>query len=404
MKISEDINKEIKLKFQNLKSVDDLVGLMSFVYGQLYPKSKTRITISKATLQYLAFSKKDRYKAFKILKKSGGEREIYAPVYTLKVYQKLLNVILQTVFTPHRSAHGFLQDRSIVSNAGVHAGKRSVYNIDLKDFFPSTSFRRVKTVLQLSPFNLHDDKEPLAFLIANLCCNANGLPQGAPTSPILTNIVCQRLDRKLLRLAVQNRASYTRYADDITFSMNQHDASAGIENKIAEVIKEEGFTINPDKTRLQESDRRQEVTGLIVNRKVNLRDKYIKQVRFWLYVWEKFGYEEFVKRMNEDYNKSSKTPEKGSVIHGQPVNILRGKINFMQMVRSKGDSKVVQFKRKFDNLYHKLRELEKRDQELAQLERIIDIWERQGINAALNTLRIDETGGDRIPDSVKGKD
>lgn len=394
MKISEDINKEIILKFQNLKSVDDLVGLMSFVYGQLYQKSKTKITISKSTLQYLAFSKKVRYKAFKIPKKSGGEREIFAPIYTLKVYQELLNVILQTVFTPHKSAHGFLLGRSIVSNANLHAGKRSVFNVDLKDFFPSTSFRRVKTVLQLSPFNLKDDKESLAFLIANLCCNANGLPQGAPTSPILTNIVCQRLDRKLLRLAIQNRASYTRYADDITFSTNQLEPNAGIENRIAEIIKEEGFAINPAKTRLQASNRRQEVTGLIVNRKVNLRDKYIKQIRFWLYVWEKFGYEEFVQRLNADYKKSGKTPKKGSLIHGHPVNILRGKINFMQMVRGEGDSKVVQFKSKFDNLYQNKKQLEKRDQELAQLERIIDIWEKQGLQAALKTFNTNEPGRD----------
>ncbi|MBK7573344.1 MAG: RNA-directed DNA polymerase [Bacteroidetes bacterium] len=384
MKLSETIQQEINQKFQTIKSVEDLVILMTFVYGHLYPNIQTKIEINKRKLHFIAFSKKERYKSFTIPKKSGGERKIFAPIYTLKVYQKILNEILQIVFTPHKSSHGFLPGKSIVSNANLHYGKQHVYNIDLKDFFPSTSFRRVKTVLQLSPFNLNQDRESLGFLIANLCCNDNGLPQGAPTSPILTNIVCQRLDRKLLRFAAQYKSSYTRYADDITYSSNQNKFSAEFESKLQEIIHEEGFEINSNKTRLQDFKRRQEVTGLIVNRKVNLNIEFIKQVRFWLYVWEKFGYASFHERLSSDYIKSGNTSKRKG---GHPLNVLRGKINFISMVRGKEDSTVIQFKRKFDELNKKQKANEHAKHALVDIERIIDIWEAHGINAALLSIR-----------------
>jgi RNA-directed DNA polymerase len=387
MKLPSEIQKEISSRFQTINTVDELVELMTFVYGHLFPNIQTKIIVTKQKLQFLAFSKKEKYKAFSIPKKGGGERKILAPIYTLKVYQKILNEIFQIVFTPHKSSHGFLYGRSIVSNAILHVNKQYVFNVDLKDFFPSTPFRRVKTVLQLPPFNLIGNREPLGFLIANLCCNDNGLPQGAPTSPILTNIVCQRLDRKLLRFAWENKASYSRYADDITFSSNRNEFNAEFETGLTEIIINEGFKINPNKTRLQKFNRRQEVTGLIVNRKTNVKSDFIKQVRFWLYVWEKFGFNSFSERLTSDYSKTNTVSNPKSVVARNPINILRGKINFLSMVRGKSDSTVSEFKNKFVKLNANQNELTQSQILMLQIEQIISTWEKLGFESALLLIK-----------------
>ena len=181
--------------------------------------------------------------------------------------------------------------RSIADNARRHVRRRHILNVDLKDFFPSTSFRRVKTVLELEPFALTGPREELAFLIANLCCDAGRLPQGAPTSPTLTNVVCQRLDRRLTRLARQHHAVYSRYADDLTFSSNHAPLAEPFENELRVIIQDEGYRVNEKKLRRRSCYERQEVTGLIVNDKVNVRRRFIKDLRYRLHVWERFGLE-----------------------------------------------------------------------------------------------------------------
>ena len=147
------------------------------------------------------------------------------------------------------------------------------------------------------PFNLNGKKEPLAFLLASLCTHPfeidgevkTVLPQGSPTSPTLTNILCRKLDRRLTGLAYRFGATYTRYADDITFSSPHNIYTDEAFNKELKRIIEEDqkLVINPKKTRLQKAGYRQEATGLIVNEKVNVRRRYVKQIRMWLYYWEK---------------------------------------------------------------------------------------------------------------------
>jgi RNA-directed DNA polymerase len=149
--------------------------------------------------------------------------------------------------------------------------------VDLKDFFPSITFRRVRGLFEAKPYQLDHS---VATVLARICCHKNSLPQGAPTSPIISNMICARMDSQLRQLAVRHRCAYTRYADDLTFSTSTRNfpealaeivstetgnkLKIGVENN--HKIKLNGFEINQQKTRLQTSDKRQVVTGLTVNR------------------------------------------------------------------------------------------------------------------------------------------
>ncbi|MBK9457868.1 MAG: RNA-directed DNA polymerase [Sphingobacteriales bacterium] len=238
--------------------------------------------------------------------KKWKARTISALIHILKLLQKCLNVVLNIIFVPHKAANGFVVNhdnkiRNIVTNAQIHTNKPYVYNIDLSDFFTSIAFRRIKTVLQLAPFNLPDD---IAFLVANLCSDNGVLPQGAPTSPTLTNAVCQRLDRKLTAFAKTNKIRYTRYADDITFSGYENIFNEEFYNQLKNIVEiEESFKINESKVRLQTRNDRQEVTGLTVNEKVNVEQRYIRSIRAMLHNWQNKGLEYATTKFRECYVK-----------------------------------------------------------------------------------------------------
>ena len=176
-----------------------------------------------------------RYRQFKIKKKSGGFRQITAPRnQSFMILLQSMNEILKSIYTPSEYATGFTENRSVVTNAAVHKGQNYVFNIDLKDFFPSVEQGRVMKRLTLAPFNFSPQ---IALLVSGLCSMRIKretpietkqhdldkqfmyvLPQGAPTSPIITNMICDTLDRRLAGLAKRFGLRYTRYADDITFS------------------------------------------------------------------------------------------------------------------------------------------------------------------------------------------
>lgn len=238
------------------------------------------------------------YTAFEIPKKAGGVRKIHAPKQPLKLLQRrltgLLTVCLREIETkyPIRKSvsHGFHEDRSIVTNAINHRKRRYVLNVDIADFFGSINFGRVRgyfiadTEFQLDP--------AVATLIAQIACHNNALPQGSPCSPILSNLIGAILDRRLIALAKHYRCTYTRYADDLTFSTNARQfprllASRKIlqrqEWRIGRALKREiseaGFSLNPTKTRMQIIGSRQTTTGLVVNEKVNVSQKYYRDTR-----------------------------------------------------------------------------------------------------------------------------
>lgn len=195
-----------------------------------------------------------RYHQFTIPKKSGGTRTISSPANELKNILSYLNLIFKAMYNPLPCVNGFVEGRNIVDNARTHLNQHYVFNIDLKDFFTSIPQARVWGRLKAKPYCL---KQPMANIIAGLCAmrqpNNSGdshydyvLPQGAPTSPILTNMICERMDWKLSRLARKYHINYSRYADDMTFSSqhNVYQPEGSFRKELKDIIEGEGFYIN----------------------------------------------------------------------------------------------------------------------------------------------------------------
>lgn len=298
--------------------------------------------ITIRSLNYYAYKKQaSRYRTFHIAKRAKGEkREIKAPEEGLLRVQRLLLLCMAAVFGPgDDAAHGFVLGRSVLTNAKPHVGRRFVLNLDLKDFFPRTHFGKVVAVLQLPPFKLNKEG---AYLIANLCCDQGALPQGAPTSPILTNVVCQRLDRKLGQLASQFRCEYTRYADDLTFSSNRHVFGKKFHNALNDILAKDGYEQNLKKQRLQTPEMRQEVTGVVVNDKPNAPREYVRQIRAMLHNWDKYGYDVAAAKLRASYGESKAgSRHKGHV--PKLERVVAGKIAYLGMVRGTDDPTYLQF-------------------------------------------------------------
>ncbi|WP_336827983.1 reverse transcriptase family protein [Sphingobacterium multivorum] len=353
------LQENIKSLFYSIDSIEDFCNLLNRIYQHIFPSrdTKSNVVISVKDLNYYAFDRsRHKYKTFAIRKKDGGSRIIKAPNYKLKTILKCLNWLFNTLFIPHNNAYGFVKNRNVANNAAPHVGKLFVYNIDLLNFFPSTSFRRIKSVFELPPFYLNGDKpklpnrEKLGFLIANLCCDAGFLPQGAPTSPILTNVVCRRMDKKLHKFSKQNNCTYTRYADDITFSSYKQVFDESFKNGVKSIIEnEENYKINDKKERLQSYGERQTVTGLVVNQKLNVTRDYNKDIRFWLWSWDKWGYEQTQSRFAEEFvNKKSYQKYNGKA--PSFVNYLSGKIRYLSMIRGRDDERVKRYVDNFNKM------------------------------------------------------
>ena len=307
-----------------------------------------------------------RYRQFKIKKKSGEYRQITAPrSKSFKLMLQYINEILKSIYKPSPQAMGFIEGRSVVSNATMHKGQNYVFNIDLKDFFPSVEQARVWRRLQVKPYQM---PTPIASLIAGLCAmriprekvNERALhendkhflyvlPQGAPTSPILTNMVCEKLDHLLGGLAKRFGLNYTRYADDITFSSMHYvySKNGAFRTELKRIISEQGFTINDKKTRLQKKGTRQEVTGVIVNQKLNVTQRYIRDIRNILHIWKRYGYNDAYSRFLPKYKF-----DKGHVKKGNPdlINVIEGKLLYLKMVKGATDAVYMKLYSRFQKL------------------------------------------------------
>ena len=203
------------------------------------------------------------YTAFTVAKRSGGTRRILAPGPELKLVQRWILDHVLAGLDLHGAAHGFRAGRSVLSNAAVHAGRHVVVNLDLADFFPSISFPRVVAVFR-------DMGLAVAVGLALLCTadlgGARCLPQGAPTSPAIANLVCRPLDSQLHEAACRQGFDYTRYADDLSFSsLDPHASVAGLIASVTGLVGRDGFRIRSEKTAVMRIGQRQTVTGLVVN-------------------------------------------------------------------------------------------------------------------------------------------
>ena len=236
------------------------------------------------------------YRIYKLSKGKGKFRIIKAPSDELKEIQnRLLHELFYTVM-PHDVAHGFVPHRSILTNAKPHVGQRMVANFDITDFFPSTKQKMVKAVLKRH-YNLSGAD---ATLVAGLCCLHGELPQGAPTSPHLANLAMWDADVRLLELSNDHNLNYTRYADDMTFSGEW--TPEGLPKLVGQIIKDYGYRLAPHKIKFYGQHRRQMVTGLVVNEKINIPRKTRKRLRAILHDMETNGPEQALERCswNED--------------------------------------------------------------------------------------------------------
>lgn len=297
--------------------------------------------ISVNELRFLSFaravSKHNHYRRFFIAKKTGGKRLISAPMPRLKKAQYW---ILQNIFSKtdcHEAAHGFLAKRSIVSNALPHVGAEVVINMDLRDFFPTITYPRVKGVFFKMGYS-----EAVATILALLCTESDieqaeldgetwyvssgdrYLPQGAPTSPSITNVLCHRLDRRLQGLAQKLGFTYTRYADDLTFSASGEGTKNvnKLKSLVYQIVQSEGFQVHPEKDKVMRKGGKKEVTGIVVNEKPNVDRATLHRFRALLHKIEKEGV-------------AGKTWGKG----GDLLSAIEGYANYVAMVdATKGKS------------------------------------------------------------------
>lgn len=532
MKLDQNHIEQIKIAFEKMQTKHDLLDLMNKVKPLIYGQNSIPFDLKQLTWYANPKLRKNTYKEFKIKKKSGAERSIYAPENGLKAIQKILSLILHCVYEPNNAAMGFVRKRSIVDNAKIHVKCKYVYNLDLKDFFPSIDQARVWKCLQLRPFNLvstierestsfdsyifqminynlestkthkfhyyskfyesglyqikiqdestlifkintnykyrhsndyrvfkelirkkHEQYNPhligeiivykdssgykyinelaitlhsknknidiepssivdvllkdvltkniplksstkgrsyLANMIAALCCTemtverkncktgeweflkCNALPQGAPTSPIISNIVCQRLDFLLSGVAKRFGLNYSRYADDISFSSmhNVYQPSNDFIKELQRIITQQNFYIKEGKTRLQKDGYRKEVTGLLVNETPNVQKRFIKQLRMWIYLWERYGYEKANSLFHKQY-----LADKGHVNGDTPnmKKVIWGKLQFLKMVKGKENKLLMKLIERFDSL---------NDSQIST-NHLLKTWENQGIEKAM---------------------
>ena len=216
-----------------------------------------------------------RYRAFEIPKKSGGSRKIEAPVLPLKTLQRIILLFLEKIYDAPAEVHGFVKDRSIITNALPHSNKAHVLNIDIEQFFNSVRQARVRALFQKHL----GFSEYSSSMVSKLMCHRGCLPMGAPTSPLVTNLIFQRADKRIRAASKKMDVTYTRYADDLSFSCDSVASLHQTKRLIAVIIRQEGFKVNPKKTRLLHQADCQSVTGLVVNDKVNVLRTYKRMTR-----------------------------------------------------------------------------------------------------------------------------
>lgn len=323
-------------KLKEAKSLSDIAKLMGFK-----PKAVSYI------LYKIPESKK--YIEFEIPKKNGKKREIKAPTEELKHLQRRLANLLNECFNQISKesnkkslSHGFREKHSIVTNAKNHKNKRYVFNVDLQDFFPSINFGRVRGFFIK---NHHFSLVPkVATVIAQIACHDNELPQGSPCSPIISNLIGHLLDIRMVNLAKKAKCTYSRYADDLTFSTNKKDFPDSIAfrkdennwiagNRLIKEIEKVGFSLNTEKTSMQFKTARQITTGLIVNEKVNIKKEYYKNARSMCY--ELFKTDKFYLGKKDILSKDVESKEE---YEEGTINQLEGILSFIYQIKRPYDT------------------------------------------------------------------
>ena len=309
----------------------------------------TLLGVSVSTLTYFAYSDGRKYKTFQIAKKSGGSRKITAPVGALKEMQRKLASLLTDIYPGPPYVHGFVPKQSVITNATPHLNRNYVFNIDLNNFFPSITSNRIIGLLRAAPFEFNNQ---VASAIVGLTCYEGSLPQGAPTSPILSNMICLRMDKSIRRFCKRNQVIYTRYADDLTFSSNTSLPKSIVTTDedtsyptpgiwLTNTIDiENDFKINPQKTRLSRGNQAKYVTGIKVNTIPNLPRRYVRQVRNMLHAWERYGLEAAQAEFESKYRGEGR----------KFINVLWGKLAYLKSIKTEDDLMYARLYNKFVDL------------------------------------------------------
>jgi S1-C subfamily serine protease len=307
------------------------------------------LKISSRELKKIWWYRGAMYKEFSIAKGSGKLRLIAAPDNRLKMLQRKLAPLLDQLYRVRNPVHGFVPDRSVKSNAEAHINRRHVVNLDLKDFFPSITENRIRGVLRALGVDFR-----VSEIIARLCCYNGHLPQGAPTSPVLSNMICYRLDTVLLQIAKSARAIYTRYADDITFSTFQPPAGLfetsvppsgrfapeALAANLVLAVTGNGFAINPDKSHYADRHARRMVTGLKINELINVDRRYVRNLRATLHSIEKLGSKDAQARFQAEYGGGTSL-----------ASHLAGKISWLGFIKGPTDPLVRSIMLRFNHCF-----------------------------------------------------
>ena len=209
-------------------------------------------------------------------------RKLSLPSIKLKYIQRwILDNILYNI-PVHDTAYGFIPNKSTITNACEHIGKEFLFKTDIKDFFPSISSKRVYGLFRYIGYN-----KSVSLALTKFCTYQNELPQGAPTSPYISNLICRKLDHRINELCKKHKLKYSRYADDITVSGGRK--LQAIVPLIKEIVKTEDFSLNTEKTRIVHNSYKQKVTGVIVNQKASVPKELYRDIRQAIYYMRKFG-------------------------------------------------------------------------------------------------------------------
>lgn len=309
----------------------------------------THLGMSRAELNVIQRYAGRMYHTFEIKKKSGKARVINAPDKRLKMLQRKIADLLTPLYRRRNPVHGFVLDRSVKTNAQSHIGGKFLVNLDLKDFFPTISQKRITGVLR--SLGIEPD---IANAISVICCVNGCLPQGAPSSPILSNMVCFRLDRELLAFAKQARCIYTRYADDLTFSSYQplnglfetappspgHFPPDLLTKPLQRFFASNGFTVNPTKLHYSDRHSRRTVTGIRINESLNVDRRFVRNLRAALYSVETLG--------TADAESKFRDSRGGTAALGKH---LQGKVSWLGHIKGSSDPIFRKIASRFNNLF-----------------------------------------------------
>ena len=274
---------------------------------------------------------------------------------------------LNAVYQIKPSAYGFIKNRNNALNAQNHCKQENVLKIDLKDFFEQIHFGRVRGLFINKPYEIGEEA---AMVLAQLVCYKGKLPQGAPTSPILTNMICSPLDTQLIILAKKYRMVYTRYADDISFSTHLkkfpeeivyiQDGEICLGKELAKILEHQSFKVNTNKIYLRRKSQCQEVTGLVVNKFVNVKRKYIRDIRVILYKCKKQGIYETAKQYidkgycaNAGIMMFSNNADNKQIIIDWFEKVIKGKIQYLGQIRGKENGYYLKYASEMNNIFEK---------------------------------------------------